>query len=114
MKTKNMVAYCGLVCTDCEAYLATQDNDMVTLAKLAARAQEELGLTVTPEENMCDGCLTTTGRQFPYCQTCIVRSCGVARGVENCARCRDYPCKTLLSHASPSQKATLDALRAQP
>jgi hypothetical protein len=27
-----MIAYCGLVCTDCDAYIATQANDLVTLA----------------------------------------------------------------------------------
>ena len=27
-----MIAYCGLVCTDCEAYIATQANDLAALA----------------------------------------------------------------------------------
>ncbi len=112
MEAKKMIAYCGLVCTDCEAYVATQKGDMGTLAKLAERAQKEFGLTVAPEANMCDGCLTTTGRQIPYCQTCAIRACGVERKVANCAHCADYPCETLLPHASAAQKATLDAIRA--
>jgi len=112
MKTERMVAYCGLVCTDCEAYVATQKGDMEALAKLAEKARRELNLMITPEEGMCDGCLATTGRQFPYSRTCAIRACGVARKVANCAHCADYPCQTLLPHASAAQKATLNAIRA--
>ncbi len=108
---KKMIAYCGLVCTDCEAYLSTQRGDLDALVRLAARAREEFGVDLPPHEHMCDGCHTTSGRQIPYCGTCAIRACGVERGVANCAHCTDYPCETLLPHASPAQKATLDAIR---
>jgi len=39
-----MIAYCGLVCTDCEAYTATQANDLAALERLAAKAREEYGM----------------------------------------------------------------------
>lgn len=111
---KKMIAYCGLVCTDCEAYVATQSNDMATLAKLAERAQKEFGLTVTPEENMCDGCLAPTGRQIAYCNTCEIHACGVSRKVENCAHCDDYACEKLAAFfkmATREAKPVLDAIR---
>ena len=41
---EKMIAYCGLVCTDCEAYIATQANDLAALEKMAARAREESGM----------------------------------------------------------------------
>jgi len=109
---KKMIAYCGLVCTDCEAYLATQRGDMDALARLAERAREEFGVDLSPDQSMCDGCFATSGRQIPYCRTCAIRACGVVRQVANCAHCADYPCETLLPHASADQKATLDVIRA--
>lgn len=109
---EKMIAHCGLVCTDCEAYLATQRGDMDALARLAERARKEFGVDLPPHAHMCNGCLATSGRQIPYCGTCAIRACGVVRQVANCGHCPDYPCETLLPHASADQKATLDAIRA--
>lgn len=86
-----MIAYCGLICSDCDAYIATQANDLEALERLAQRAREEFGVEdATPESSMCDGCLTDSGRQIGYCAVCGIRACGVARGVVNCAHCDDY------------------------
>lgn len=88
---ETIVAYCGLVCSECDAYVATQTNDLETLERLAQHAREELGVEdATAETTMCDGCLTESGRQIAYCATCEIRACGVERGVVNCAHCADY------------------------
>ena len=110
-----MIAYCGLVCTDCEAYVATQANDLVTLEKLAARAREEFGMPdVTVEASMCDGCLSTSKRLCSYCDQCQVRACAVGRGVVNCAHCDDYGCETLETFFAMASeaRATLEGIRA--
>ena len=110
-----MVAYCGLVCTDCEAYMATQANDLAALERMAVRAREEYNVPdATAESVMCDGCLGDDGRKIGYCFECQVRACGVERGVVNCAHCADYACEKLVAffdHA-PGAKATLDGIRA--
>ena len=36
----NMIAYCGLVCSDCQAYVATQANDPAALERVAAEWRE--------------------------------------------------------------------------
>ena len=44
-----MIAYCGLTCTDCPAYVATQENDREALENVAAEWREEYnapGITV--------------------------------------------------------------------
>jgi hypothetical protein len=88
---ERIVAYCGLICSDCDAYVATQANDLQALERLAQQAREEFGVEdATPETTMCDGCLTDTGRQIGYCATCEIRACAVERGVINCAHCADY------------------------
>ena len=111
---EKMIAYCGLVCTDCEAYLATQRGDMDALARLAERARKEFGVDLPPHAHMCDGCLATSGRQIGYCQTCQVRACGIQKNVENCAHCQDYPCEVLTAFFAMAKDAqpTLDAIRA--
>jgi hypothetical protein len=37
-----IIAYCGLVCTDCPAYIATQADDRVALERVAAQRTEQV------------------------------------------------------------------------
>jgi hypothetical protein len=112
---ERVIAYCGLVCSECDAYVATQANDLAALERLAQRAREEFGMAdATAETKMCDGCLTDEGRQIPYCAMCEIRTCGVERGVANCAHCADYACEKLegfFVHASEAH-SVLDEIRA--
>jgi hypothetical protein len=112
---EKMIAYCGLVCTACPAYLATQANDWQALEQLAARAREEYGQAdATAESAMCDGCLADSDRLCGYCAMCDVRACALALNLANCAHCDDYGCQKLESFwaMAPEARATLDAIRA--
>jgi hypothetical protein len=91
-----MIAYCGLVCTDCQAFIATQANDRAALEQMAARAREQYNVPdATADSVMCDGCLADDGYKCGYCSECQIRACGVERGVLNCAYCADYACDKL-------------------
>ena len=92
-----IVAYCGLVCSDCEAYMATQANDPVTLAQLAEKWRQEFNSPeITADSILCDGCPGTNGgRRIGYCATCEIRACALERGVANCGHCADYACDRL-------------------
>lgn len=110
--TGKMIAYCGLVCSECEAFVATQKNDMDALKRMAEKASQEFGLSLKPEDSMCDGCIGN-GRQIGYCNECAVRLCAIERGVVNCAHCDDYGCDKLTGfwqHA-PKAKAALEEIR---
>jgi len=111
-----MVAYCGIVCSECKGYIATQVNDIAALEALAVEAREKHGVPgATAESVKCDGCLGEEGRKIGYCAECEIRACGVQRGVANCAHCDDYAsCEKLQSFFEfvPEAKATLDAIRA--
>jgi hypothetical protein len=86
-----IIAYCGLVCSECDAYVATQANDLETLERLAQHARDEYGVEdATAETTMCDGCLGEHEHQVGYCATCEIRTCGVEQGVANCAHCPGY------------------------
>jgi uncharacterized Fe-S radical SAM superfamily protein PflX len=110
-----IIAYCGLACSECDAYVATQANDLEALERLAQRARDEFGMPdATAESSMCDGCLADDGRQISYCAMCEIRSCAVARGLTNCAYCADYACEKLegfFAHATEA-RSVLDQIRA--
>ena len=113
MKEK-MVAFCGIVCDDCRAFIATQRND-TELKKEIAKAWSTEKETLKPEDIDCDGCMVTGQRLHTFCATCEVRRCGFGRGVENCAYCREFPCEKLAgfwkSFNLTEAKGTLEGIR---
>lgn len=110
-----IIAYCGLVCTDCPAYIATQADDRTALEPVAARWRKEYNAPgISIEAISCDGCLGGDGRKFSHCFECEIRACGAARGVANCAHCPAYACEELESFLGfvPEARASLDSIRA--
>jgi hypothetical protein len=91
-----MIAFCGVTCTDCQAYLATQANDRDALEQAAAGWREFFDAPeLTVEDILCDGYLTKGGRLAGYCQHCKIRACAMKRGAANCAHCDEYVCDEL-------------------
>ena len=114
MSDARKVAYCGLVCTDCPAYIATRTGDTELLRKTAERWSAP-GSKVDPDDILCDGCLST-GRRTTFCTMCKVRACARGRHVRNCAGCVEYPCSLLEAHwqfmkAVDEAKPVLDDIR---
>lgn len=112
---ERMIAYCGLVCSECDAYVATQAGDVDALTRLAQQARDEYGVEdATAETTMCDGCLGTGGRSIGYCSICDIRACGVERRVANCGCCPDYACEKLEGFLAEvaSARTVLDDVRA--
>lgn len=111
--TPKMIAYCGLVCSNCPTYLATQADDDEARTRTAAYYRERFGLKFKPEEINCDGCLSQGGRLLGYCSQCAIRACATEKGLANCAACAEVPCARLTKfHAfSPEAKASFEALR---
>ena len=110
-----MIAYCGLVCSDCPGYMATQANDRATLEMLAEQARNEYNVPdATSEMVQCDGCLSASTRKCSYCTQCVLRLCGVERGVENCANCPDFACEKLTSFFAlvPAARFMLEEIHA--
>ena len=89
-----IIAYCGLNCSECPAYIATQSGDPAALEKVAAQWREAFNMPdLTAESVICDGCLqTNAGRLSGYCATCAIRACAVERGFLTCAECDIFPC----------------------
>ena len=90
-----MIAYCGLVCSGCPAFLATLNDDDTAREKAAAFYAKKYGFDLKPEDINCDGCLTEGGRQLGYCRTCEIRKCCREKGLDNCTVCNEQPCEKL-------------------
>ena len=90
-----MIAYCGLDCAVCPAYLATVSDDDAARQRVAAKWAAEFGAPVTAADINCDGCSSDSERLYAYCGTCGIRACARGRQVINCAHCGDYMCGIL-------------------
>jgi len=110
-----MIAFCGLDCAGCDAFLATQANDEAAKLKVLEQWRVDFGAPEMPLAAVtCDGCISS-GRLGGYCPECPVRACASAKGVENCAYCEEYEtCETLNGFIAniPSAKENLEAIRA--
>ena len=109
-----IIAFCGILCSECEAYKATQSGDQAELERVAAAWHEQFSPDITAAAIICDGCLATQGPRCSYCAECPIRACAIDRGVQSCAHCADYGCSMIeqfLSHA-PEMRKTLDEMRA--
>jgi hypothetical protein len=92
---EEMVAFCGIVCTECPTYQATQKNDNKARAKIAKDWSKRYKHDFRTEDINCDGCLAVGKRQVGYCMACEIRKCGSDKKVVNCGYCVEYPCDKL-------------------
>ena len=110
-----MVAFCGLSCTNCDAFPANQVKDIKEREKIAEKWTKLFGHgnIIKPEDIYCEGCLSKSGRLYAYCSDCEIRKCGLEKHVNNCASCTEYICEKLNKFISmvPEAKASLEKIR---
>lgn len=82
-----MIAFCGLDCGKCDAYIATKNNDQALREKTAKLWAELNNAPILPEHINCEGC-RVDGMKTVYCQNlCPIRICALRKGVETCGQC---------------------------
>jgi hypothetical protein len=108
-----MIAFCGINCTECKAFIATQEDSEEKRREVAEEWSKAFGHEIKLGEINCDGCLDQGGRHIDYCGTCEVRKCGIEKEVENCAYCVDYRCEKLekFHEQAPEAEKTLEEIR---
>ena len=109
---QKMIAFCGLDCAVCPAFISTLENDDEKRKKVASEWNSEQ-YPLKPDDINCDGCLPTKKRLMVFCHDCTIRSCCIERKLENCAYCDDYVCEKLekIWKMVDSAKDTLDEIR---
>jgi hypothetical protein len=109
-----LIAMCGINCAECEAYQASQTNDVAALKQVALHWQEAYHLPPLDVKSVtCDGCLPTT-RLSGHCYECDIRACGMQRGLPNCAHCDEFESCTKLEkffQFAPELRPALEKIR---
>ena len=84
------LSYCGIPCVKvCPLYKATQEND-VEMKKILYERQEmkkKFGLDFDPDKVFCHTCKPGDKPKKVGMDTCPVRQCALANGVESCVQC---------------------------
>jgi hypothetical protein len=109
-----ILAFCGLDCGECEAFIATQRNDRAGLEATAKIWAERYGAKeISADMCICDGCSSGKRTSAAHAATCAIRLCASGRGVTTCAHCGDYGCETLKGFFAfaPVLKDKLEAIR---
>ena len=92
---EKLIAYCGLDCTECDAYKATQTNDQALREKIAADWTKMHGFNFLPEMINCTSC-KSSGAKIGHCSDCEMRKCASGKNLKNCGACSDFKtCKTI-------------------
>ena len=93
---RDMIAFCGLDCEKCDAYLATINDDQSLREKTAKLWAELNQAPILPVHINCEGC-RADGRKTVYCESlCAIRQCAVKKGVTTCGDCPELEsCQTV-------------------
>ena len=113
IEEKKMIAKCGLVCSDCPAYIATRNNDDPLREETAKKWSAMFKADIKPADINCDGCQSETQRLFSYCSSCEIRKCAREKNMATCADCPEYSCEKLDAFLVqvPEARAVLEGLR---
>jgi hypothetical protein len=107
-----MIAYCGLDCTVCKSFVATQTKDAERKKQIAEQWSQELKVKFKPEDVNCEGCKSEV--ISGWCRKiCKIRPCAQTKKVETCAHCEEYICSRLTEFLpnEPEAKANLEKIR---
>jgi hypothetical protein len=96
-----LIAYCCLDCSKCQAYEATVKNDDALRAKVAAAWK------MKPEQVNCLGCKSTKALF-----DCSLKKCAGKRGLPTCAHCPDFAtCQDAQWTRYPKLREVAEAMR---
>lgn len=86
------LSYCGVACeATCELLKATRENDVKMKQILFEKwgMQKDLGPAFDPDKVFCYTCKPGDKPKKFGMDTCAVRNCAMANGIETCIQCRD-------------------------
>ena len=106
-----MIAYCGLDCGKCDAYLATLNNDEVLREKTAKAWAELNNVPIQPKDINCLGC-RGDGVKTVFCESlCEIRRCAKKKGFDTCADCLGMEKCQIVGEITDNNPEALNNLR---
>jgi len=92
----DIIARCGYKCSLCLIHRENLKKDEQNRQRFRDGLEKYYGEKLTLEECYCDGCLAKDSENpVLITKECEVRPCVMAKNIENCAYCPQYPCQTL-------------------
>ena len=93
---KELIGYCGLDCEQCDARIATFNNDEDLRENTAELWSRLNGAEITPQMINCVGC-RIEGVKTLFCNDiCLIRKGAESKGMEPCGSCdRLDECETV-------------------
>jgi hypothetical protein len=89
IKMKQLIACCGIDCENCDARIATVNNDNELREATAQKWSVMFNApSITTESINCMGC-RTEGVKISNCTDCEIRNCVVAKGFNTCGDCEE-------------------------
>ena len=108
---ENMIAYCGLNCEKCDAYLATIHDDQALREKTAKLWAELNQAPILPEHINCEGC-RVDGLKTVFCENlCDIRQCAQKKGMKTCGCCPEMETCRLIGKMISDQPEVLENLK---
>ena len=109
----SQIAYCGLNCAECPAFLATLSGYEYSKKKIAQEWSKIYNTDISPDDINCLGCKSREGVYFSYCYECSIRLCAEERSIDTCIDCAEFPCIDLkeMFDLIPVAKHNLENLR---
>jgi len=113
MSDNEKISFCGIICSQCEAFIATMNDDDELRRKTAEKWSKQFNGEIKAEDINCRGCTSVEEPIFSHCRVCEYRLCGIDKEIENCAHCSEYPCENLAKFHEmvPQCKETLDKIK---
>ena len=109
--SREMIAYCGLDCEKCDAYLATINDDQTLREKTAKLWAKLNNAPILPEHINCEGC-RVDGIKTVYCDSlCAVRQCAMKKGVKTCGDCQELEKCQIVGSILSANPAALENLK---
>ena len=108
-----MISYCGIDCSKCESYLATQADSDTARKKIAEKCRRRFKVNLKVEQINCNGC-KSDGVKCSFAETlCEIRKCNMRKSHPHCAVCGEYKCERLekIIASAPAIGEALAALR---
>ena len=93
-KVNPMMSACGVMCSDCPAYLAVSRG--LAYQQRVVEAWHRIYDLDEPTANIsCGGCLGPDEDVFHTCLRCTARRCCLSSGYASCAECSKKECEDL-------------------
>ena len=101
---KKMIAYCGLDCEKCDAYLATLHDDQALCEKTAKVWSELNHVPILPEHINCLGC-RADGIKTVFCDSlCEIRQCALKKAPKPAVTAKNWKNAGLLERFSQTTR----------